>query len=77
MTTDAEKLVDAALKLSVLDRLAIVEDLQASMHLVFWAENEQAWREEIESRTSALKTGEAGLTPSEDVAARLRQKGKA
>ena len=72
MNHKAKHLVDEARKLPVAERVAIADEIMASLHDEPDAAIERAWVDEFRSRIAAYERGEFELIDAEDVFAELR-----
>jgi putative addiction module component (TIGR02574 family) len=71
MATDAQRIVEQALKMPVRDRAEIVQRLLESLDQQVDIDVESAWQSEIEGRVSELDSGRISCIPWEEVRERL------
>lgn len=72
MTDNVEALSRAARSLPPEERVALLEDILASLHEPDY-ENEAAWMSEVHARIAAHEASETWTTPSEEVFAKHRK----
>jgi putative addiction module component (TIGR02574 family) len=71
MATEAQRIVEQALKMPVKDRAAIVQRLLESLDQQVDADVDSAWQSEIERRISEIDSGRVSCIPWEEVRERL------
>ena len=74
MTTTTAKIADQALALPCDERIALVDQLLASLNSPGSAELEQAWIDEIENRIDQIDQGTVELIPGDEVMAEMRKR---
>lgn len=74
MTNTAKNIIDTARKLPATDREAILEAMLISLHEQPLPEVQQAWRNLVDERISALEGDESDVFDFEDAVAELKRK---
>jgi putative addiction module component (TIGR02574 family) len=77
MSTNAEKILQEAMRLPAQDRAEVLERLLATFQEPPDPELDRLWAREVEDRLEAYDRGEVGSVPADEVFARIeRQRGK-